>query len=342
MDWTKDMDDRLVVLRRSCSQRVTAEKLTEDFGIVFTRDMVRHREETIRRKEHIKSEGNLFPDYAYEAHKEFTHIEDKLNQMREIYQVFQGKKCFILSFSDLHSPLIDFTMIDTVLKRMEPTMAQKRANGYTVIIVLNGDIFDFSQMSKFAKGKHRVNVKDEVKLAKELINVCCEIADYCVALLGNHDARLYSYIARLAEKDPEVIEYMEEKLDPLKEIKKDNFLYVNHIELQLGGMVFVHPFGYSKVALRTAQNVKNSIMANKELMPNPNQIQGVCMGHTHMLGYYLENDVLIMEQGHSSHDPDYKLERKTDRKWVKGYAVIQLDEEGNVDLEETRAIPYVG
>ncbi|MNJ70062.1 hypothetical protein D3C77_664800 [compost metagenome] len=77
-------------------------------------------------------------------------------------------------------------------------------------------------------------------------------------------------------------------------------------------------------------------------MPNPNQIQGVCMGHTHMLGYYLENDVLIMEQGHSSHDPDYKLERKTDRKWVKGYAVIQLDEEGNVDLEETRAIPYLG
>lgn len=340
--WTPEIDERLTLLRRSCSQSVTAEKLTEDFGYAFTRDMVKNREAAIKRGEHVKSEGNLFPDYAYEAHKDFTHIDEKLDRMKEIYETFRGKKCFIISFSDLHSPLIDFQMIDTVLRRLEHTIGRKRKQGYTIIIMLNGDIFDFSQMSKFAKGKHRINVKEEIKLAKELIKVCCEISDYCVAILGNHDARLYHYIARLAEKDPEVIEYMEEKLDPLNGIEHKNFLYINHIELQLGGMVFVHPFGYSKVALRTVQNVKNAILANKEMMPNPSQIQGVCMGHTHMLGYYFENDVLIIEQGHSSHDPDYKLERKADRKWVKGYAVIQLDEEGNIDLGETRAIPYVG
>jgi len=339
--WTPELDERLILLRKSLSQRSVAERLTQEFGITITRDMVRHREEAIRRGEHIRSEGNLFPDYAYTAHKNFTHIDEKLERMREIYDTFAGKKCFILSFSDLHSPLIDFVMIDHVLKKYQPIIEQKRREGYVIIILLNGDIFDFSQMSKFAKGKHRINVKEEIKLAQELINVCCQIADYCVALLGNHDARLYQYIARLAEKDPEVIEYMEEKLDPLKEIEHKNFMYINHIELQIGGMVFVHPFTFSKVAMRTAQNVKNAILANRDMMPNPQKIQGICMGHTHQVGYYLENGVLLIEQGHASHDPDYRLERKTDRKWVKGYAVIQLDENGDIDLEETRAIPYV-
>lgn len=339
--WTPEVDTRLIKLRNSCSQRTTAEKLTEEFGIIFTRDMVRHREEAIKKGEHIKSEGNLFPDYAYEAHKNFTHIDEKLGRMKEIYETFAGKKLYIISFSDLHSPLIDFTMIESVLRRQERIINHKRQEGFTIIILLNGDIFDFSQMSKFAKGKHRVNVKEEIKLAQELINVCCQLSDYCVALLGNHDARLYSYIARLAEKDPEVIEYMEEKLDPLADISHKNFLYINHIELQIGGMVFVHPFSYSKVAMRTVQNIKNAILANKDMMPAPEKIQGVCMGHTHALGYYIENGILLMEQGHASHDPDYKLERKMDRKWVKGYGIIQIDEEGNIDLEETRAIPYV-
>ena len=277
----------------------------------------------------------------YDAHKRFTFVDEKRERMREIYDTFVGKKCFILSFSDLHSPLIDFAMIERILRKYERVMAQKKEEGYTTIILLNGDIFDFSQMSKFAKGKNRINIKEEIKLAKELIHVCCKMADYCVALLGNHDARLYQYIARLAEKDPEIIEYMEEKLDPLKEIQHPNFLYINHIELQIGGMVFVHPFTFSKVAMRTAQNVKNAILANRDMMPNPQKIQGICMGHTHQVGYYLENGVLLIEQGHASHDPDYRLERKTDRRWVKGYAIIQLDENGDIDLEETRAVPYV-
>lgn len=342
MRWTPEMDERLILLRRSCSQKTTAEKLTEEFGIIITRDMVKNREQRIKRGEHIKSEGNLFPDYVYDAYKNFTHIDDKFQRMKEIYETFEGKKLYIISFSDLHSPLIDFRMIEDILKRQQPIIDQKRKQGFIVLILLNGDIFDFSQMSKFSKGKHRVNVKEEVKLAQELIRVCCEISDYCVALLGNHDARLYNYIARIAEKDPEVIEYMEEKLDPLAEIQEDNFLYINHIELQIGGMVFVHPFGYNKPILKTVQNIKNAILANKEMMPNPDKIQGICMGHTHQIGYYLENDILLIEQGHASHDPDYRLERKTDRKWVKGYAIIQIDEDGNVDLEQTRAIPYVG
>ena len=341
--WTPEEDDRLILLRKAgCTQEQTAMKLTEEFNIKFTRNAVKNRELLISKGENVKSEGNLFPDYVYEVHKEFTHIESKLERMKEIYAAFEGKKCFIVSFSDLHSPLIDFKMIDAVLKRLQPTMERKRMQGFTTVIMLNGDIFDFSQMSKFAKGKHRVNVKDEIKLAKELINVCCWLADNVVAILGNHDARLYSYISRLAEKDPEMIEYMEEKLDPLQDIKRDNFMYINHIEAQIGGMVFVHPFGFNKPILRTVQNVKNTILANKNMLPNPNKVQGVCMGHTHQLGYYLENDVLLMEQGHSSHDPDYKLERKTDRKWVKGYAIVQMDEKGNVDLQETRVIPYVG
>ena len=341
MIWTPEMDERLILLRKSLSQQSVAERLSQEFGVRITRDMVKYRLLVIGRGEHIRSEGNLFPDYVYDAYKRFTFVDEKRERMKEIYDTFAGKKCFILSFSDLHSPLIDFAMIDQVLKKYIPIIEQKRADGYTTIIFLNGDIFDFSQMSKFAKGKHRVNVKEEIKLAQELINVCCGIADYVVALLGNHDARLYQYIVKLAEKDPEIIEYMEEKMDPLREIPHKNFLYINHIELQIGGMVFIHPFTFSKVAMRTVQNVKNAILANRDMLPNPDKIQGVCMGHSHQVGYYLENGVLLIEQGHASHDPDYHFERKTDRKWVKGYAVIQLDEEGNVDLEETRAIPYV-
>lgn len=341
--WTPQQDSRLLeLIKLGCTQEQTAEKLTAEFESHITRNSVKNRLQRIEKGEHIRSEGNLFPDYVYEAYKEFTHTEEKLNRMKEIYNMFVSKKLFILSFSDVHSPLIDFRMIEHVLRKYERVIEQKRKQGYTVIILLNGDIFDFSQMSKFAKGKHRVDVKQEVKLAKELINVACQIADYVLALLGNHDARLYSYIAKMAEKEPEMIEYLEEKLDPLKEITHKNFQYINHTEIQLGGMVFVHPFAFNKPIMKTVQNVKDAIVANKDMLPNPNKIQGVCIGHTHQLGLYLENDILLMEQGHSSHDPDYKLERKTNRKWVKGYGVIQIDEEGNIDLEETRPIPYIG
>lgn len=340
--WLPEEDARMIeLLKCGCTQTATAEKLTDEFDTYITRGGVKNRLERIRKSEHIQSEGNMFPDYVYTAHQEFQHSNEKKEQMKDIYQKFVGKKCFIISFSDVHSPLIDFKMIESVLRGLERLIQEKRKQGFTVVIVLNGDIYDFSQMSKFSQGKNRVNLESEIKLANELINVCCKLADNVVALLGNHDARLFSYISRMAEKQPEVISYLENKLDPLRDIDHKNFNYINHIELQIGGMVFVHPFGFNKPALRTVTNVKNGVLANKKDFPNPDQIQGVAIGHTHQLGFYIENEVMIMEQGHSSHSPDYKMEKRTDRAWVKGYAIIELDEKGNVDFVNTRPIPYL-
>ncbi|WP_243299131.1 metallophosphoesterase [Bacillus litorisediminis] len=339
--WTDAEDRRLIELRKcGLSQESTAERLTEEFGLRFTRNAVKNREARIDKNEHERTGGNLFPDYLYELDEDVVSWPELLKSRQKIYDHFKGQKVYIDSYSDLHSPLIDFRAIEQILKDNEEVHKFYRNVGYKIVAVINGDLYDFPQLSKFEKGSQRINLEKEVTVADELLKVLSSKYDDVVVILGNHCVRLFKWVQKAAERVPEILEYFEKRLDPLIAAKEKykNLHYHKHNKIQIGKTIFTHPFGYNQPILRTVENEMIKILSHRDRYPNPD-VQAVIMGHTHQLGHFWLNDVLIAEQGHLTLRPNYNMENEPKRDWKRGYMVVVMDEQGNVNQKQSRTVP---
>lgn len=334
--WTPEEDRRLIeLIKCGCTQQLAAEKLTQEFPFRFTRDAVKNRLHRIEDNEHVKSEGNIFPDYLYELDEDVATWPDLIKSRNEIHARFKGKKIYCISFSDLHSPLIDFRAVEVIILRHKADIEHHRKLGYEILAVVNGDLYDFPQLSKFEKSV-RVDLKKEIDVADELLKVLSELFDHVVVILGNHCYRLFKYINKVSENAPEIKRYMEEKLDPLIWAKEKyrNLLYHKHNKIQIGKTVFTHPFGYNSPILKTVENEAAKVLAHRDRYSD--DIQAVIMGHTHQAGSYWLNGVLIMEQGHLTLRPNYNMENEQRRDWTSAYAVVVMDEQGNINKNDTR------
>ncbi|MNV50902.1 hypothetical protein D3C71_1429320 [compost metagenome] len=133
--------------------------------------------------------------------------------------------------------------------------------------------------------------------------------------------------------------YVLKRLNPIDYIaeKYDNITVVPHQWMQVGKAIFVHPDGYSSALMSTALGQEKVLRANaEEMLPDPN-FQALIQGHTHDLGEYYVNGTKVIEQGCLCYQMDYRFDRPSSRRWVQGYAVVQLNSDGSVDFNNTRS-----
>lgn len=340
---TKEFDNRRIeLLSEGYSYRETAEIMTREFNVYFSlksienrsrytsttkKDLVIDALESKNAVTTVSNTTNLFPKTAYEIDEEFYFTPEKKRRLDEIYKMLNdGKAKKILSLSDLHAPFIDF--IATEIAVIEHQDAD--------ILVLNGDIFDGQALSDFDK-LNDFDIEREFEQVFLLLDVVTKMFKQVIWVGGNHD--LSRFIRMVSRKFGQGMKkYVLKRLNPINYIaeKYDNIIVVPHQWVQIGKAIFIHPDGYSSALMSTAMNQEKILRANIDMLPHP-EFQCLVQGHTHDLGEYFVNGTKIIEQGHLGHIPDYRWDKPTARRWQQGYAVVNLDENGNVDFNKTRS-----
>lgn len=345
-DWTPEVDNRrLQLLSEGYSYSEMAVILSTEFQVLLTKWMVieRCRKTSTTKSEveinslekevvlqevpyNVLSSNSLFPAEAYEVNEEVTFAPEKQRQLRTIWEKYNdGKAKKILSLSDLHAPFINFTAVEQAIKD----------HGDADILMLNGDVFDGHALSDFDK-MNDFDIEVEFKQVFMLLDVVTKHFKEVIWVGGNHDfTRFMRFVSRKFGQGMK--KYVMQRLNPIDYIaeKYNNLLVVPHNWVEIGKCIFVHPDGYSSALMSTAIKQSEYLTANKQFLPYAD-FQALVQGHTHDLGEYFINGKKIIEQGCLCHLMDYRFDRPSSRRWVTGYAVIELDAEGNVDFNKSR------
>lgn len=245
----------------------------------------------------------------------------------------------VLSISDLHIPFFYEDVIDDALDR----------HADADIVVLNGDILEVDTASRFPRHK-TVLLKYEYKLALELIVRLAKRFPKVVLVKGNHEARLDRYFQDRIEPglnmmvEGDILWRLSEGygFDEAGNFQRHfdlpNVSYDRGLTnwfVQIGQAIFCHPWRTSSVSIKSVE------LAQQWFMERGYSYQAIVMGHTHRLGSAVTAGKLLIEQGCTCVPLDYAA--RADIKYRPtsfGYAVVVMDEHGNVDFNQSRPYYY--
>ena len=110
------------------------------------------------------------------------------------YEPFYIKEKKIAVLSDVHIPYHSITALSAALDFIQ---AEKPS-----AILLNGDILDFYQLSRFGKDPRKRSVAHELQAAREFLDVLAQFGAKIYYKIGNHEERYQHY---LMAKAPELL-----------------------------------------------------------------------------------------------------------------------------------------
>lgn len=120
------------------------------------------------------------------------------------YEPFHIKEKKIAVLSDVHIPYHSITALSAALDFIQ---AEKPS-----AILLNGDILDFYQLSRFGKDPRKRSVAHELQSAREFLDVLSQFGAKIYYKIGNHEERYQHY---LMAKAPELLGVQEFELQHL-------------------------------------------------------------------------------------------------------------------------------
>lgn len=208
----------------------------------------------------------------------------------------------ILSISDLHVPY------------QLPVETFSKYQGRVDVLVLNGDITDNTQISRFPKQYRTSPIEEIIQTRAYLIDLIEFIhPKKVVAIPGNHDMRFASYLQK--NIDNELLELMPDTslelifedgikhydkrnrtkvwYEPLKQVFTDiDIEYINTWKVKIGRTWFAHPFAFSSGTLKTCEKAMNHFFKT-----DPDGFSTVVLGHTHRTAESKNGFINLYEQG---------------------------------------------
>lgn len=251
----------------------------------------------------------------------------------------------ILSISDLHIP---FNL---------PLETFKDYIGKVDTLVLNGDIEDAQNVSKFSK-KYRVHFTEEMIMTRTyIIDLINMIQPKSVVIVkGNHEVRMGRYLSDQLNddimnlmpdspmdliindgfKNRDRLNKTETWYSPLIEVFKDSGIDVSYTGdwwRKVGKTIFIHPLSYSSGMLKTTEK------AVDYLLRKDREFDTVVMAHTHKLGSFIQGNINMYEQGCCAKTEmlDYNDGYMT-LPTQKGFIYLCQDKEGNLIKNKTELI----
>jgi predicted phosphodiesterase len=306
------------------------EVLNEEYGEVkeFTLDSTRNR---IRRSPIIdyipnKRGKGIFADLydedldsVYKEEKE--HIKQVMKQFEKDYG---NKEVKVLVINDLHIPKANINVLEAIIHQHQDAD----------ILVIAGDYLDYDSISFYGQSKN-IDVSDEYKMGYKIMNKLASIFEKVYIINGNHEYRLTRYFKNKIVTG--FNGFLMEKHKPLTEIVRyfDNVEYVNHWFMQLGDFVFAHPSRYSKVTMRSVENVIKHLIKRRHEKEFAN-FEAVGIGHTHRLG----NAEAFGRYGYEfgcieDKDVEFRNKDAKGNKWEYGYGIVNF-KNGKYDYNLSR------
>lgn len=265
-------------------------------------------------------------DKSLYREKTFNYNPFKLPEAEvEEYDAFiLPKECTsILHLQDIHVP---YHSMETL------TLAIEYGKNKGIDTLLLGyDFLDFYQLSRFQKDPRKKDVKSEIEIANELLDVFQR--EFPKAKIfwrnGNHDERLEKY---LAVKAPELLNMTEFKIENLLKFKERNITFIQNKRIvKAGKLNIIHGdefIGGDSGGVNPARAMF--------LKTNENTI----CGHFHKTSEHIEktlsDDVIgCWSIGCSTQlHPEYARNNK----WNNGFAHIYVYEDGHFHINNMKIV----
>jgi predicted phosphodiesterase len=216
--------------------------------------------------------------------------------------------------------------------------------------VVNGDLFDNNLISTFPKQKE-IPFAVEYSAVMEIVKYLSKNFGKVILVDGNHDAgrfsrelgKLNNSIKFLIKESP--LQYISEgknfspRGEDLGNINLPNVEYAGEKTpgwyTQIGKAIFGHKTGGG---FRKAP-MANAIQMTEWFMRRGTYFQCFVGGHSHRVGFVSYLSKIVIDQGSLCYPLQYEQDgRCTMAPTDLGYAIVDIDKNGNVDPNETRPI----
>lgn len=252
-------------------------------------------------------------------------------------KINQNGRIKIVSLSDLHIPFQNDNVISHMLKY------HSDAN----TLVLNGDFLEVYSVSSWPKNK-AILLREEYEKGLKILKRLASIYPRVILTRGNHEDRLQRYFSAHVDPnvsfmtDPDILHRMsrgydfDDNEDLVKTHNLDNIIYNKSAVswfVQIGKCIFAHP------SSSTSGPMKNAINAYDYFKSRDYDFDAIVCAHSHKMGKIIYNQKLLIEQGCACMPLEYEKTSKMSYKpQCSGYAVVYLDNNGNVDFNNSNAI----
>ena len=227
--------------------------------------------------------------------------------------VLRYKRVFLMN--DVHLPYHD---LDSVMIAVEYAKKQN-----IDCVLLNGDILDCYQISRFVKDPRMMSFAEErevffefIKMLKEQLNVPI------IFKMGNHEERWEAYLMRQAPELYGMNEFM------IKQVLKLDELGIEFVsgrqKIKLGKLLIIHGHEFGESIFSPVNAARGLFLRAKT---------SVLAGHSHQISEHPENNL----NGESLDcysvgclcqlTPAYRPFAYT--KWKHGFAIIEVDGDGD-------------
>lgn len=329
IDWTPEKVNRLSELANDpeeYSENKIAEKMSDEFNEIFTRDAVHNKLNRLEEQTALIDKPR--PEMPY-----FSKYEDILKG-DEIAKVFEFEGSFvellkdrlkILHLGDLHIP---FQMDEQI------QIAVNRNRSADLAITV--EVSDCYSISRFNKNLS-VPLELEIDYILRYFEFMNETFPLTLVLAGNHQKRIAKEMMKSLH--PSLLflvdgDLMSKLAKPFKRV-----VVCKSPMIQVNDAIFTHAEAFSKVDLKAAVNVYQIIQEWKEVLGLKNY-SCIVQSHTHMLGTtYRGGHCKIMESGCLCHVPDYAVQAFYSKPQTNGYLVI-VQKEGVTDFNLTREYTF--
>jgi len=227
------------------------------------------------------------------------------------YEPYYIKEKKIAVLSDVHIP---YHSIDALTACFDFIQAEKPS-----AILLNGDILDFYQLSRFGKDPRKRSVAHELQSAREFLDVLSQFGAKIYYKIGNHEERYQHY---LMAKAPELLGVQEFELQHLLGLNERGIDLIGDkriIKANDLNIVHGHEFGQS---IFSPVNVARGLFLRGKV--------SAMQGHNHQTSSHTETDmngnmVTTWSLGCLCElNPAYLPINK----WSHGFAMVDLSDNG--------------
>jgi predicted phosphodiesterase len=275
--------------------------------------------------------GHVYKSNTY-AGITVTYMKSTINEGLAKLRAYEAKKpepivltgCEILVLSDIHIPFHDLDALTTAL--------EYGAARNPDVILLNGDILDCYDISRFMKEQDRPSIVDEIGMGIEFLTLLREQFPKAriIYKLGNHEERMRNYILKNA---PEFGNLEALEFHSLLRFEKLGIERVDRQIIKAGKLNILHGHEMGEAIFSPVNPARGFFLKAKA---------NTLVGHYHQSSHHSEGDLNGNKVGVwstgclCSLSPEYRPYAFT--KWKHGFAYVTVDNDGTFIVENKEVI----
>lgn len=217
----------------------------------------------------------------------------------------------LLILSDIHFPYHD-------KRALEIALDYGLKNGCTHLL-LNGDIFDCYQMSRFDKDPRKRHFADELNMVRDFLKQCASAFKHVYWKNGNHDERFEKY---MMIKAPELLDLPEFRLEEMLHCGELGVHYITDKRIiDVGHLSIIHGHEFLGATSQAVNPARGLYLKTSE---------SCIIGHLHKSSSHTEKTLSgkIITTWSTGCLCDMHPEYARINKWNLGFAIVEVKKNG--------------